>query len=76
MTRALRLLAPSRVVAHALNTYLRVSEERITWLPSVPPAGFQRARRPEVCRDEALPTVDKALVMAVTARSDIGVVAA
>jgi len=43
-----RLLAPSRVVAHALNTYLRVPEERITWLPSVPPAGFQRSRRPEV----------------------------
>jgi glycosyltransferase involved in cell wall biosynthesis len=43
-----RLLAPSRVVAHALKTYLRVPEERITWLPSVPPAGFPRARRPEV----------------------------
>jgi len=43
-----RLLAPSRVVAQALNTYLRVPAERITWLPSVPPAGFQRARRPEV----------------------------
>jgi len=43
-----RLLAPSRVVAHALHTYLRVPEARITWLPSVPPAGFPRARRTEV----------------------------
>ena len=43
-----RLLAPSVVVAQALHTYLRVPEARITWLPSVAPAGFQRARRSEV----------------------------
>jgi glycosyltransferase involved in cell wall biosynthesis len=43
-----RLLAPSGVVAHALHAYLRVPDARITWLPSVPPAGFQRSRRPEV----------------------------
>jgi glycosyltransferase involved in cell wall biosynthesis len=43
-----RLLAPSLVVAQTLNTYLRVPAEKITWLPSVPPAGFRRSRRPEV----------------------------
>jgi glycosyltransferase involved in cell wall biosynthesis len=46
--QAERLLAPSGVVAHALHAYLRVPDARITWLPSVPPAGFQRSRRPEV----------------------------
>lgn len=46
--QAEHLLAPSGVVAHALHAYLRVPDARITWLPSVPPAGFQRSRRAEV----------------------------
>ena len=50
--RAAHLLAPSRGVASALATYLRVGGGRLTWLPSVGP-GWTRARRDEVAEELA-----------------------
>lgn len=45
--RADGLLAPSLTVARALVDYLRVGEDRLTWLPALGP-GWRRAPRAEV----------------------------
>jgi glycosyltransferase involved in cell wall biosynthesis len=44
--RATHLLAPSRGIAHALSRYLRVGEERLSWVDTIGP-GWARPKRPE-----------------------------
>jgi glycosyltransferase involved in cell wall biosynthesis len=47
--RADGLVAPSHAIARALVDYLRVSEDRLTWVPTIGP-GWRRAPRAEVER--------------------------
>lgn len=76
--RAAHLLAPSRGVASALSTYLRVDHGRLTWLPSVGP-GWSRAARDEVAEARSAAGIHKPYLLfagSLSRRKNLGVLLA